>query len=95
MNNEYQLNIINKVRKLREENNYSQSQLALYLGVSDGQIGNIESTKYNQKYTLSQLYKVCKLFGLPIEHLFIEDDEYTSKTDIIDLLVSNIVKYEE
>ena len=95
MKSEYQLEIIYKIRKLREANKYSQSQLARHLELSDGQIGNVESYKYPQKYTLSQLYKICKLFHISIEHLFIEDDEYAKNIDIIDLLIQKIIKYEE
>lgn len=92
---EYQIEIINKVRRLREANQYSQIQLANHLGVSDGQIGNIESLKYPQKYTLSQLYRICKLFKSPIEHLFITDEEYLKNIDIVDLLIQKIIHYEE
>ena len=93
-NTEFQIEIINKVRKMREANKYSQIQLANYLGLSDGQIGNIESLKYPQKYTLSQLYRICKLFRTPIEHLF-TDNEYAKNIDIIDLLIQKIIEYEE
>lgn len=95
MNSDYQLDIINRIRKLRLENRLSQSQLAEYLGISNGQFGNIESTKYAQKYTLSQLYRICKLFNMPIQHLFIEEYEYMSDIDVIDLLIQKIIKYEE
>lgn len=91
----YQLEIINRVRKLREANQYSQSQLATYLGLSDGQIGNIESLKYPQKYTLSQLYRICKLFNTNIEHLFINNKELSQNTENIDLLIKKIIQYEE
>lgn len=96
MKTTYQLEIINKVRNLRELNQCSQAQLAQYLGVSNGQIGNVESTKYPQKYTLPQLYKICKLFDTPIQHLFIEEHEYANNNiDIINLLIKKIIQYEE
>ena len=95
MKTEYQIEIISKVRKLREANQYSQIQLANYLGLSDGQIGNVESLRYSQKYILSQLYRICKLFNIPIEHLFIKDSEYTGDVDIVDLLIQKIIQYEE
>jgi len=95
MKTEYQIKIINKVRKLREANQYSQTQLAHYLGLSNGQIGNVESLKYPQKYTLSQLYRICKLFHISIEHLFICDNEYSKNTDVVDLLIKRIIQYEE
>ncbi len=96
MKTEYQLEIIGKIRRLREFNRCSQAQLAKYLGVSDGQIGNVESTKYPQKYTLSQLHKICTLFKTPIQHLFIDENEYIDNhIDIIDLLIQKIIRYEE
>lgn len=95
MKTEYQVEIINKVRRLREANQYSQTQLANHLGLSDGQIGNVESLKYSQKYTLSQIYRICKLFHIAIEHLFIDDDEYSKNIDIVDLLIQKIIQYEE
>ncbi|MCD8236569.1 MAG: helix-turn-helix domain-containing protein [Prevotellaceae bacterium] len=95
MKTEYQIEIISKVRKLREANQYSQNQLANHLGLSDGQIGNVESLKYSQKYTLSQLYKICKLFHVPIENLFIDDDEYSKNINVVDLLIQRIIQYEE
>ncbi|MBO5026803.1 MAG: helix-turn-helix domain-containing protein [Bacteroidaceae bacterium] len=95
MKTEYQIEIIGKVRKLREANQYSQNQLANHLGLSDGQIGNVESLKYSQKYTLSQLYKICKLFHISIEQLFINDDEYSKNINVVDLLIQKIIQYEE
>ena len=91
----YQLEIITKVRKLREANQCSQSQLATYLGLSYGQIGNIESLRYPQKYTLSQLYRICKLFNIKIEHLFSSDDELSQNVEVMDLLIKKIIQYEE
>lgn len=95
MKTEYQIEIINKVRKLREANQYSQTRIANHLGLSDGQIGNIESFKYPQKYTLSQLYRICKLFHIPITRLFIDDEEHAESTDTTDLLIQKIIRYEE
>jgi transcriptional regulator with XRE-family HTH domain len=54
---------IEKVKEKRIEKGYSQSQLAFELEVSNGFIGMVESKKYAQKYSLSQLNKIAKLFG--------------------------------
>lgn len=94
MKTEYQIEIINRVRRLREAHQCSQTQLAGYLGLSDGQIGNVESLRFSQKYTLAQLYKICKLFDTTIAHLFIDDDERGDDIDIVDLLIKKIIKYE-
>lgn len=82
-----------KVRKLREEHGYSQMDIASFLGISNGQVGNIESLNSPHKYTLEQLYRICKLFNLPIEQIFIEDNEYSEIRDFVDLLITKILKY--
>ena len=94
MKSEYQNSIILKLRKLREEFGYSQKDVAEILGISPGQLGNIESSKAPNKYTLSQINTLCETFNTRIEQIFIEDDEYGNK-DIISLLISKIIKYGE
>ncbi len=94
MKSEYQISIIMKLRKLREELGYSQKDIASILGISPGQVGNIESTKAANKYTLSQIYTLCDAFNTRIDQIFIEDNEFGSK-DIINLLISKIIKYGE
>lgn len=94
MKTRYQNEIIDKVRKLRHERKYSQSEVAALLGISDGQMGNIESPRTSYKYTLEHLYKICREFGYPIDHLFLEESDYEKENDIISLLISKIVCYE-
>ena len=95
MKSEYQNNIISKIRKLREEHKYSQEDIAILLGLSNGHIGNIESLKSNHKYTLNQILKICKEFNFPIEHIFLSDEDYTANLDIVSNVVGKIVQYEE
>ena len=59
---EIELFVINKVRELREQANFSQSRLALELGVSDGFIGQVESTKFASKYNLDHIDKLAVIF---------------------------------
>jgi len=54
--------IINIVREKRKENGLTQDDLADLLGVSKGFIGNVESTKYQDKYSTGQLNKLAKIF---------------------------------
>lgn len=91
---EYQQSIITKLRKLREERGYSQKYIATILGLSNGQIGNIESCKQTHKYTLSQIRTLCKEFNIRIEQIFLEEDDYRTK-NIIDLLIDKIISYGE
>ena len=97
MKSEYQIEIIDRIRKLREEKKYTQEKLAYAIGLSPGQIGNIESPKFVLKYTLEHIYKICNEFHIPIEHIFLEDSDFENKVniDIINLLISKIVQYEK
>lgn len=94
MKSNYQNHIILKIRKLRESKGYSQKKLATFLGISEGQMGNIESIIPPHKYTLSQIHRICKLFEVPIQQIFIEEFNDDMR-DVIELLISNIIKYEE
>ncbi|MCQ2268272.1 MAG: helix-turn-helix domain-containing protein [Bacteroidaceae bacterium] len=83
---EKQLLVINRVKKLRVDNNVSQQQLALILGATNGHIGNIESLKYANKYTLNQLNQIAHHFKIPIESFFMTEiekvislEEYTNR----------------
>jgi len=94
MKTEYQNEIIDKVRKLRREKGYSQVEIAALLGISDGQMGNIESPRTSYKYTLEHLYRLCREFHYPIDNLFLEDEDYEKADDIVNLLIGKIVRYE-
>ena len=85
--------VIQKIRRLRIERNISQSALSDILGISDGQIGNIESPKYQHKYTLKQIYEFCSFIEYPFESIFLTEEELKSK-NIVKLLIEKIVEYE-
>ena len=89
---EYQLEIILKIKELREANNVSQKELSNLLEVAPGLI---ESPKFPHKYTLSQIYKICHYFNITIEQLFISEEDFSKDRDIIDLLIFNIIRYGE
>lgn len=91
----FQIEIINKIRLLRSERKISQKRVGEILGISDGQVGNIESFKFPHKYTLKQLYELCKEFNYPIEHLFLDEDDFSGETEIINLLIQKIISYGE
>jgi len=59
---EVELFVINKARALRELSNMSQSVLANELGVSDGFIGQVESTNSPSKYNLDHIDKLAVIF---------------------------------
>lgn len=90
----YQQHIISKIRKLRQENGYSQQKIGTLLGVSNGQVGNIESLTRPHKYTLKQIKTLCHHFNIRIEQLFLDDEDYQN-ADIIELLINKIIEYGE
>jgi len=92
---EYQSEVILCIKKLRTEMNISQTQLSDILSISPGQIGNIESSKFPHKYTLKQIYEICRYCNYPIESIFLSAEEATlKKRDLIDLLISKLVEYD-
>lgn len=70
-----QLRVISRIKRLRAENEDSQQQLAIILGTTNGTIGNIESPKFGNKYTLPQLNTLARHYGVPIETFFMTEGE--------------------
>lgn len=93
MKTKYQLQIIDRLRKIREERNLSQAFVAKHLGISPGQLGNIESYKRSHKYTLKQIYQLSKLLDVSIEDLFAES--HNEQCQNIELLITKIIKYQD
>ena len=87
---QYQIEIIQKVKRIRELNNISQIKLADILNLSRGQIANIENPRYQHKYTLKQLKLFCDYVGIPVQNLFSNDNE-----EKIADIINNIINYNE
>jgi transcriptional regulator with XRE-family HTH domain len=60
-----------KIRKLREEKNLSQNELALQLGISQTKLHNIESG-HTLKIDHLLMHKICIFFKKDIDY-FLED----------------------
>lgn len=60
-----------RVRELRERLGWSQGELAEHLSVSRQTINAIETGKYDP--SLSLAFKLARLFGEPIEAIFLPD----------------------
>lgn len=88
-----QFKIILKVKKLRMKNGFSQAMLASELGISNGQIGNIESAKKYHKYTLPQLYHICKIFNVSMEQLLLDDNDYNGSQNVVELIIKKLIDY--
>ncbi|WP_293785895.1 helix-turn-helix transcriptional regulator [uncultured Pedobacter sp.] len=56
----FELAIVENVKRLRKQNNKSQTYLAMILDVSDGYIGQIESLNSGSMYSYDQLNKIAK-----------------------------------
>ncbi len=84
------MEVILRLRALREQKNVSQVEVANYLGISPGQLGNIESCKQNHKYTLNHINLLCGWFNEPIGNIFCE-----TACPSIDDFVKHLVVYEE
>lgn len=85
--------IIQKIKALRIDRNISQLALSQILGVSDGQIGNIESPRFQHKYTLKHIYAFCKFIDYPFERVFLTDEELEAENKT-ELLIEKIIEYE-
>ena len=63
----------NCLRELRGEQAWSQAELAERLDVSRQTVNAIETGKYDPSLPLA--FKIARLFGRPIESLFLPDAE--------------------
>ncbi|MCR4965207.1 MAG: helix-turn-helix domain-containing protein [Bacteroidales bacterium] len=94
-NIDYQDKIIQSIKRIRIERDISQAKLSEILGISRGQIGNIENPNYPHKYTLKQIMNVCEKLDVPIEQIFIPDQEVKLECSlVIKELMDNVIKYE-
>ncbi len=94
-----------RFRKIRNENNYSQRQIADYLDVESSLISRIENGEGSIDTLL--VYRLCDLYNCPIEYFEGEDVEYhqpnmrfKNKSTVDDLKViarmnkiSNIIRF--
>lgn len=94
-NIDYQDKIIQTIKRIRIERDISQAKLSELLGISRGQVGNIENPNYPHKYTLKQIVNVCEKLDVPIEQIFIPDQKVKPEcSEVIKGLVDCIIKYE-
>ena len=93
---DYQDKIIQRIKKLREDNGISQAKLSEILGISRGQVSNIENPHYSHKYTLKQIDTICKHLDYPIEKIFLPNVKIAPEcSEAINELMKSIVKYEQ
>ena len=63
----------NLIRELRAERGWSQAELAQQLDVSRQTVNAIETGKYDPSLPLA--FKIARLFGMPIEMIFVPEEE--------------------
>lgn len=84
---ECQIEIINRIRLLRLANNVSQMSLANILDISSGLIGNIESPKFQHKYTLKQLYAIASYFNVKLDYILTGENQTLDSEKLIQTLI--------
>lgn len=65
-----------RLKRLREENNYSQEQVANYLEIDQSYISKIEKGKRNMNEVIFD--KLCLLYNCSPNYLLGKSDEYES-----------------
>lgn len=61
----------NRLKVLRAERNWSQSDLALHLAISRQSVNAIETGKYDPSLPLA--FRIADVFGMRIEEIFLRD----------------------
>ncbi len=94
-NIDYQDKVVQTIKKIRLQKNISQAKLSEILGISRGQIGNIENPNYTHKYTLKQIVTICKFIDYPIEKIFIPEMTIAPEcSNAINALMESVIRYE-
>jgi putative transcriptional regulator len=62
-----------RLRVLRAEKEWSQAELAAYVGVARGTINAIETGKYDPSLPLA--FKIARVFGKNVEEVFLYPEE--------------------
>jgi putative transcriptional regulator len=67
----------NRLKVLRAEHSWSQSDLAEKLEVSRQSVNAIETGKYDPSLPLA--FRIAELFALPIEEVFVSPSRHSSR----------------
>jgi len=67
--------MINRLKDLRAERNWTQADLAQHAGVSRQTINAIEKGKFEPSLPLA--FRLARLFGLTIEEIFLDEQAST------------------
>ena len=61
---------MSKIRRLREDNNLTQAQMANYLGMSLANYGKKENNQI--RFSINEAKRLSDFFGLSIEQIFFD-----------------------
>ena len=64
--------IRNRIKEYRARHGMKQEELARLVGVRRERIGNLENGRYNPSLVLA--WRIAKVFGVTIEHVFTVTD---------------------
>ncbi len=67
------MDVIEKLQKLKDENNWSNYRIAKNCGLSETTINNL--FKRNNSPSLATIEAVCNTFGLSLSQFFLDDNE--------------------
>lgn len=94
MKTDYQQQVINRIKLIRESRGLSQLSFSKLLDISPGQMGNIDSCKQPHKYTLKQILKICDFLEITIEEIFFANTERSKAFSTRDI-INAIIKYQD
>lgn len=94
MKTDYQQQVINRIKLIRESKGFSQLAFSKLLDISPGQMGNIDSCKQPHKYTLKQILRICDFLEITIEEVFFADNEKCEMFSTRDV-INAIIKYQD
>jgi transcriptional regulator with XRE-family HTH domain len=72
VNSKIDLFIISQVKRMREQLDFTQEDIAIHLNVSTGYIGHIESPLFRAKYNTGHLNELAKLLKCSPKDFFPE-----------------------
>lgn len=94
MKTDYQQQVINRIKLIRESKGFSQLTFSKLLDISPGQMGNIDSCKQPHKYTLKQILRICDFLEITVEEVFFTDNERCRIFSTRDV-INAIIKYQD
>lgn len=94
MKSDYQQQVITRIRTLRDKYGVTQLACANLLGISPGQMGNIDSFKQPHKYTIKQIMAICDSLDVEIETVLFSKTQSKQNYSVRDV-VNAIIRYQE